>query len=222
MPPTLAAATKTASGRWRSIHASTSAWRRRSSASRPAVRMTQSSRWRRRTMAEPTKPRWPATKTRWPVREKSFRAMSALLLDDAGKVGLHHLAHQFAECGAVVPSEDLVGLCGVAQQTRHLGRPEVSRVHPDDGRAGRGVERHLVDARPAPLDAPADMAERALDEFADRMRFAGRQHKVVGLVLLEHQPHALDIVARMAPVALRLEVAYVEDLLDSVMDRGDR
>src|SRR4051794_33911055 len=67
MPPTRAAARKTASGRLAIIQASVTAWSRRSSSSRPTVRISaQPSRARRRTSALPTKPRCPATYTRRP------------------------------------------------------------------------------------------------------------------------------------------------------------
>ena len=51
------------------------------------------------------------------------------------------------------------------------------------------------------------MGERLCDEFADRMAFAGRQHIVVGLVLLKDQPHPFDVVTRMSPVSLGIEIA---------------
>ena len=54
------------------------------------------------------------------------------------------------------------------------------------------------------------------------MRLAGGQHVVVRLVLLQDAPHALDVVAGMAPVALGVEVAEVELVLQAELDRGDR
>src|SRR5712691_3069873 len=113
--------------------------------------------------------------------------MAALLSDDAGQVSFHHLLHQFAEGGAGLPSEDPLCLRGVAQQSSQLGGAEVLWVDSDEGGTRRGVDRHLVSARSAPLDAAADMAERALDKIAHRMRFTGGKDKVVGMVLLKHQ-----------------------------------
>ena len=68
MPPTLPAATKTASGLACAMKRSTSSERRKSRSRRAAVTMSQSSRSSRRTMAEPTMPAWPVTKTRLPFR----------------------------------------------------------------------------------------------------------------------------------------------------------
>ena len=48
----------------------------------------------------------------------------------------------------------------------------------------------------------ADVAERGVDQIADRVAHAGRDDVVVRLVLLQHQPHRADVVAGEAPVAL--------------------
>jgi hypothetical protein len=66
MPPTFAAATNTAWGRAAAIQVATAPESARSSASRGTVRISQSSRARRRTSALPTMPRWPAIQTRLP------------------------------------------------------------------------------------------------------------------------------------------------------------
>ena len=68
-PPTLAAASTTTSGRTSATNRSVSSWRERSTVSRSTVISTPiGSRSRRRTTAEPTIPRWPATHTRLLVR----------------------------------------------------------------------------------------------------------------------------------------------------------
>ena len=53
------------------------------------------------------------------------------------------------------------------------------------------------------------------------MRLSGGDHVVVGLVLLQHPPHRLDVVAGEAPVAAGLEVAQREALLQAERDPGD-
>ena len=42
------------------------------------------------------------------------------------------------------------------------------------------------------------------------MHLAGRDDVVVGVLLLEHEPHRLDVVAGKTPVALRVEVAQAQ------------
>ena len=52
--------------------------------------------------------------------------------------------------------------------------------------------------------------------------FARGKHVIVGFGLLQHEPHAFDIVARVAPVALGVEIAEIEPLLQAERDGGDR
>jgi hypothetical protein len=84
-----------------------------------------------------------------------------------------------------------------------------------------GIHPDLFDAVAAPFDAAPDMGECALNELAHRVGFAGGKHVIVGLGLLQHQPHAFHIVARMAPIALSVEVAEKQLALQPMGDRGD-
>ena len=52
------------------------------------------------------------------------------------------------------------------------------------------------------------------------LRDTGRDDVVAGLVVLEHEPHRTDVVARVAPVAARGEVAERELLLEAERDRS--
>src|SRR5690349_1884759 len=99
-------------------------------------------------------------------------------------------------CLGRVP-EKLIDLCWT----------EVSRVDPHQLFATPSIEADFIDARAAPFDSAADTGKGALYEFAHRVHFTGSQHIVVRLWLLQHQPHTLDKIARMPPVAFRIEVA---------------
>ena len=84
-----------------------------------------------------------------------------------------------------------------------LGGAEVARVGAD---VLGGVE--------------TDMSEGDVDQLAHAVRLAGRDHEVVGLVLLQHHPHRLDVVLRVSPVALGVEVAEQQLVLEAELDRG--
>ena len=62
----------------------------------------------------------------------------------------------------------------------------------------------------------------SVDELAHRVLLAGRDHVILGLVLLQHQPLRLDVVARVAPVAQRVEIAEVEAVLQAALDARER
>src|SRR5207244_9515948 len=54
------------------------------------------------------------------------------------------------------------------------------------------------------------------------MRLAGGDDIVLRLVLLEHQPHRLNVIPRVTPVAPGLEVAQTQFLLHPKLDARDR
>ena len=84
-------------------------------------------------------------------------------------------------------------LRGIAAQLIDLGRSEVALVDTD-----------------VRLPVEVDQAEGDLAQLADGMHLAGRDDEVVGLGLLEHQPHRLDVLRRVAPVSLGVEIAEVQ------------
>jgi hypothetical protein len=54
------------------------------------------------------------------------------------------------------------------------------------------------------------MSKGEFHKLSHAVAFAGSEHIVVGLGLLHDQPHAFDIVARMAPVPPGVQVAEIE------------
>ena len=119
-------------------------------------------------------------------------------------VAVDHHGDQPGEIDRGRPAEILAGFRGIADQVVDLSGPEELWVD--------------VDVLP-PVEA--GVAERHLDEVADGMALAGRHDVVVGRRLLEHEPHRADVVPGKSPVAVRLEVAEVELLLDPELDSGD-
>eukprot|EP00966_Prymnesium_polylepis_P211396 4895600-Prymnesium_polylepis.1 len=77
------------------------------------------------------------------------------------------------------------------------------------GRSGRHRGTHARD-------------NRARHGPADRAGHAGGDHVVVGRLLLQHHPHHLHVVARVAPVALGVDVAHEELVLQPLVDARDR
>ena len=112
----------------------------------------------------------------------------------------HHL-HQAAEVDLGLPAEGFACLGRVSQEHVDFRRSRVLRVELDE------VAIVELDAR-----------EGQLEKLAHGMRLAGRHHVVVGLLLLEHQPHGADVVAGESPVALGVEVPHDELLLQAFLD----
>ena len=124
------------------------------------------------------------------------------------QVVLEHLVHQLVERGPWLPAELRCRFGRVSAQLVHVGRSHVCLIRD-----------HVL----LPVE-PGDR-ESGLDEIAHRASLACGDDVVVGLVLLKHQPHRLDVVTRMSPVPLRIEVAQTkvlglprQDLRDSPRD----
>lgn len=57
------------------------------------------------------------------------------------------------------------------------------------------------------------MVKSQVKELAHGVRFSGGDNEILGPILLQHQPHRLNIVRRMAPIALRVQIAKKELVL---------
>src|SRR3982751_4724478 len=117
------------------------------------------------------------------------------------QIALDHFADQVFKADFGPPTQPLTGLTGVSQKRVNFGRPEITRVDLDEDLPRVGVDPLFVDTASAPDDGTTDVAESPLHEFADGMRFARREDKIVRFGLLQHQPHAAGIVPRVAPVS---------------------
>src|ERR1700730_4687809 len=93
------------------------------------------SRASRRTSAEPTMPRCPATKTVLPFRSNGVPAIGNLPFRDLEIAG-HHFADQWRQPRLRLPAELLPRLAGIADQEIHFGRAEINRIDPHQGLAG--------------------------------------------------------------------------------------
>src|SRR5262249_4595897 len=225
IPPTRAAASSTASGRCSSNQRSTACWSRRSTVSRLAVRIRHFSSTNRRTSAEPTMPRWPATKMRRPPSANmDRRAMLSTAprrrrtssgVDKPGlahrhlaprevDVVLNHHLNQLFEINPRFPAEYLARLCRISTQRVDLSWPEIAPI----------------DLDVAPPVEPG-CRERDLDEFAHAVRLSGGNDIVVGFRLPQHEPHRLDIIAGKAPIAPGIEVSQVKFVLKTLGNATD-
>ena len=117
-----------------------------------------------------------------------------------------------------IPAQSALGFGRVSQQLVHLGGAEVLRIHLDKHFSGRLVDAFLIDALALPLQFDAGVMEGQSAELPYRVALARGDDVVVGLVLLQDEPHALHIVARVTPVTQGIEVTQVEFVLQAVGD----
>ena len=162
IPPTRAAAMNTTSGRSVAKKLVTCAWFVRSSSSRPRTsRCRHPSASSRRMIAEPTMPRWPATKT----RAFSSPGSSLLMVIEDGiafacdegiplcksQVGLHHLGDKSLDGCACRPPEFLPCLGRITEKRVNLRGPVVAWINPHDHVTGLRAGYALLVAATRPI-----------------------------------------------------------------------
>src|SRR5260221_8666856 len=62
------------------------------------------------------------------------------------------------------------------------------------------------------------MSECSLDQFLNGVRLSSSDHVIVGIILLQHQPHRANVVSSKTPVALRIEIAEAKFVGKSEFD----
>src|SRR6516162_7690196 len=138
------------------------------------------------------------------------------------QVGRNHLLRHGVKACFMSPAESLLRFGRVTNQDVDLGGTKVTSVDLNQHLPRAGLKAFFIDARTLPFDRSTDTRKGLFDELADRMAFAGGQHIVIGSVLLNDHPHAFDIIARMAPVAHRVQVAKIKLVLQAEFNRRDR
>src|SRR5262249_48480564 len=152
-------ARKTRRGRWLAKNSSTEDCTRRSSCSCVRVMMDRCPCARRaRSMADPTRPRWPATNTSssfMVAKDLVAVARGPLVALSQSTVLRHHLSYQLSEGDLGSPAES--GACprGVADKIVRFGRAKVARIHPDNHSAVR-IDACLISASATPFEPHAD------------------------------------------------------------------
>src|ERR1039458_9802891 len=163
-------------------------------------------------MAPPTNPRWPATK----IREDLSTATTTQVQRKAGfpkglflprefDVVIHHERDQLLEPNARRPSQSGVSFGRISEKDIDLCGTQIARVY-------------FHDFGPVQVDTCGCL----IQELANRMSFPGGHHVIVRHILLEHEPHGFHVVARIAPIAVRVEIAEVQLALQPKFDAAQR
>ena len=88
--------------------------------------------------------------------------------------------------------------------------------------SGRDFDAHFVNTLTFKPELHAGDIEGAVHEVTHGVGFASRDDEILRVVLLEHLPHALDVVASVTPITLGVHVTEVQALLLASLDVGNR
>src|SRR6266542_3522059 len=222
MPPTTAAAWMTRFGLWSFSRRTTASRSVRSYAARSGTKISAGSLAPSpSTRKPPRKPLPPVTTTRLPVQKLTNHSRRVCLPGRRVQIRIGHQVGQLFESDLRRPSEPPPRLGRIALEVIDFGRAQVSRIDLDEDLTCLCVDSLLVEAAPPPDELEASPSKRAVAEFTHRVRLACGDDIVLRLFLLQHRPHGLDVVLRVAPVAARLEIAEIEPILQAVLDPAD-
>ena len=90
----------------------------------------------------------------------------------------------------------------------------------DEGFVDRYHDALLVHSLALETELDAGMLEGIVGKFAYGMLDTGGDDEVLGLVVLQDEPHTLDVVLGISPVAQTGQVAQVEAILESLGNTG--
>src|ERR1035437_700528 len=150
---------------------------------------------------------WPANPPA-PVTSAFFAPTSAVAVAGAlpmpREVGVHHHPHELTEAHLRLPAKHALRLRRIRDEQLDLG----------------GTHELLVRLHElAPVEI--GIRERFLAELLHGPFLTGADDVVVGLVLLQHAPHRVDVVAGEAPVAVRMQVAEPQFARAAELDARD-
>jgi hypothetical protein len=133
------------------------------------------------------------------------------------QVRRNHLLNKLVEAGAGGPTELALGLGRIAKKSFHLCGTEVTRIDSDD-EVTVTVIGLFVEAASLPCEVQVEPRGAAFNELPDAVLLTGGDDVVLRLVLLQHEPLHLDVVASVTPVALGVQISHVEGLLQADLD----
>lgn len=138
-------------------------------------------------------------------------------------IGIDHNLYQLLEARLHrVPAQLGLRLRRVAPEVHDIRRT-VEILRDLNQHTTRGlVYALLVGTLAHELQLDAHVLEGQVAEFTHGVLHARGNNKILGFLVLQDQPHALDVILRIAPVAQRREVSEVEFVLLALGDTGRR
>src|SRR5437899_5607592 len=115
------------------------------------------------------------------------------------EVSRDHLLDKLVEAGAGRPAKLSLRFGRIAEEGFHLGGTEVAWIDSDDDVAV-AIVGLLVEAASLPCEVQLKPRSAALDELAHAVLLPRGDDVILWLVLLEHEPLHLDVVAGVAPI----------------------
>src|SRR6185437_1624299 len=156
-----------------------------------------------------------------PMLFDEFVAFSAL------EVFTHHFAHKFLESDLRRPAEFFPGLACVPKKSLHFCRSEIAWVNANNSvrlEASASITYHsdFIDALALPGYMHAKLSGCCIDEITYTILNTCGNYEIFGLILLQHQPLHLHIIAGVTPVAPGTQISKIKAILQAELYARER
>src|SRR3989338_8415143 len=126
-----------------------------------------------------------------------------------------HNVRKFFERYLRSPTQYPPCLTGVALQEINFGRPEIGGVDFNQRLATLSINALLLESLTLPYDIHSQVRPNFFGELSHRMSFSRCNDKIIRFLLLENPPYRLHVILRIAPVPFCVEIAQLQDRLNS-------
>mmetsp|Transcript_40 Transcript_40/g.69 ORF Transcript_40/g.69 Transcript_40/m.69 type:complete len:205 (-) Transcript_40:453-1067(-) len=134
------------------------------------------------------------------------------------EVTLYHIPYQLFERNLGSPSQESLGLCWVTKQGIDFCWAEVSWIDLDNGFSSLLINSFLIHTGAFPADFDAELLAGKVDKFTNTVLLSSCNHIILWFILLEHEPLHLDVILRMPPISLRVEISQVQCVIQTSLD----
>ena len=134
----------------------------------------------------------------------------------------NHLLTHLTHCICWLPREICPCFCTISKEKIHLCRTEVLRIHLNKNFSCFFVIPLLINSCSLPIYLYTNFFETPVHKVTNCACLSSGNNIILGFILLEHTPHSINIILRMSPISLRIEVSEIELLLKSKTDLGYR
>mmetsp|Transcript_35635 Transcript_35635/g.55613 ORF Transcript_35635/g.55613 Transcript_35635/m.55613 type:complete len:228 (-) Transcript_35635:599-1282(-) len=133
-------------------------------------------------------------------------------------IRLNHVCDQLIQSNLGLPSQQFLSLGGVRLQKVDFGGAVISGINPDDDLAGLLVLTDLLVSLSFPNQLNSLLGKSQHHKLSHGILNSCTDNEIIWLILLQHQPHGLNIFLSMSPISPGIQITHVQAVLSTSGD----
>src|SRR5690554_91836 len=130
---------------------------------------------------------------------------------------LHHYLHKLLKRSLCrVPPKKSARFSRITKKLFNLRRAEIFRIHLYNYTSAISINTFLVNTFTLPAQSDTRLSKCESTEFAHRMHLTRSNNKIFRFAVLQHQPHTLNIIPCVSPVALSIKITQIQLILHTL------